>query len=139
MRNYHQTKGACLLLDDPRFYSNIKALGEFTKEEAILDGTYVYTDDICPSVKTISRHLQQKLTVSGKEPPTLMSLDAYRESWKIVKENTLSQGPHIGMYKATAQHLLLGWILHQKSDIPYLSGYSLRRHLTGTNVMLPKK
>ena len=42
------------------------------------------------------------------------------------------------MYKAAAQHPLLGWIFHQKSEISYLSGYSLRRHRTGTDVMLQK-
>ena len=68
-----------------------------------------------------------------------MSLETYRDSWKIVKENTLSQGPQIGMYKAAKQNPLLGWVLHQKSEIPYLSGYSLRRHCTGTDVILPKK
>ena len=68
-----------------------------------------------------------------------MSLAAYREYWKIVKENTSSQGPHIEMYKAAAQHPLLVWIFHQKSEIPYLSGYYLRRHRTGTDVVLPQK
>ena len=43
------------------------------------------------------------------------------------------------MYKAAAQCPLLGWIFHQKSEIPHLSGYSLRRHRIGTDVMLPKK
>ena len=57
----------------------------------------------------------------------------------MVNANTSSQGPHIGMYKAAAQQPLLGCILHQKSEIPYLSGYSLRRHRTGTDVMLPKQ
>ena len=42
------------------------------------------------------------------------------------------------MYKAAAQHPLLGWIFHQKSEISYLSGYSLIRHRTGTDVMLQK-
>ena len=50
-----------------------------------------------------------------------------------------SQGPHIGMYISAAQHRLLGWIFCQKSKIPYLSGYSLRRHHIGTVIMLPKK
>ena len=68
-----------------------------------------------------------------------MSLAAYRESCKIVKENTSSQLPHIGMYKESAHHPQLGQIFHQKSEIPYLSGYSLRRHHIGTDVMLPKK
>ena len=43
------------------------------------------------------------------------------------------------MYKAAAQNPLLGWIFHQKSGIPYLSGYYLIRHRIGTDVMLPKK
>ena len=64
-----------------------------------------------------------------------MSLAAYRESWKIVKENKSSQGPHIIMYKVAAHNPLLGQIFHQKSEIPYLSGYSFRRYRTGTNVM----
>ena len=50
-----------------------------------------------------------------------------------------SQRPHIRMYIAAAHHPLLGYIFHQKSEIPYLSVYSLRRHRTDPNVMLPKK
>ena len=42
------------------------------------------------------------------------------------------------MYKAAAQHPLLGWIFRQKSEITYLSWYSLRRHRTVTDVVLPK-
>ena len=52
-----------------------------------------------PTVKKFLRHLQCPWTVSDKEPPTLMSLAAYRESCKIFKEHNLLQGPHIGMYK----------------------------------------
>ena len=47
-----------------------------------------------------------------------------------------SQGPHIGIYKAMAQHPLLGWIFHQKYEIPYLSGYSFIQHSTFADVML---
>ena len=43
------------------------------------------------------------------------------------------------MYKAAAQHPLLGWIFYQKSKIPYLSVYSLYLHHTGTGVMLLEK
>ena len=43
------------------------------------------------------------------------------------------------MYKAAAQHPSLGCIFHKKSEIPYLSGYYLRRHRIGTDVMLQKK
>ena len=63
----------------------------------------------------------------------------YKESWKIVRENKSSQRPHIRMYKAAAQQPLLGWIFHQKSEIPYLSGYYLIRHCTGTDIMLTQK
>ena len=89
--------------------------------------------------KKILRHLQRPTTVSDKETSTLISLASYIESWKIFKENMSSQIPHLGMYKAAAQHSLLGCIFHQKYEIPYLPGYSLRRHCDGTGVMLPKK
>ena len=59
------------------------------------------------------RHLQHPPKIPGKEPPTLMSLAAYKESLKLVKENTLPQVPHIRMDKAAAQQPLLGWIFHQ--------------------------
>ena len=62
---------------------------------------------------------------------------AYRESWKIVKYTRSPQGPHIGMYKIAAHQPLLGWIFHQKSEITYLSRYSLRQQRTCTDVMLP--
>ena len=43
------------------------------------------------------------------------------------------------MYKSAVQHSLLGCIFHHKSEIPYLPGYSLRRHCIGTAVMLTKQ
>ena len=96
---------------------------------------------MCPentylAVKTFLRHLKLPTTVSGKDPPTLMSLAAYRESWEIFKETTISQGPHIGMYKTAAQHPLLGCIFHQNSEILYLSWYSILQHPTCTNAVL---
>ena len=57
---------------------------------------------------------------------------------EIVKDNTSSQGPHIRMYKAEAHHPLLGWMFHYNYEMPYLSGYSLRRHRSGIDVMLTK-
>ena len=139
LKKYHQTVGDFLWLDDSRLYSYIRDFGEFPQVEAILDSTYVCPDNTDPEVKTLLRHLQGPTTVSDKGPPTLMILAAYREYWKIVKENTSSPGPHIIMYKAAAQHPLLGWIFHHKYEITYLSGYSLRQHCTGNNVMLTKK
>ena len=135
MKKYHKTKGACLLLDEPQLYCNIRALNEGTQVESSIDGTYVYPDDIYPAAKKNLRHLQRQAAVSGKEPPTLISLAAYRESWEIVKENTYSQGHHIGIYKAAAQHPLLGCIFHQKSEISDLPGYCLRQKCTGTNAV----
>ena len=44
-----------------------------------------------------------------------MILNTYREFYKIVKENMSSQVPHNGMYKAAAQHPLLGCIFYKKS------------------------
>ena len=43
------------------------------------------------------------------------------------------------MYKAVVQHPLLGWLFYQKSEILYLSGYNLRQHRTGTDVVLTEK
>ena len=100
LKKYHQTKGACPLLDESWIFRNIGAFGEGPQVEAILDGTYVCPDNYYQAMKTFLKHLQRPNTVSNKEPPTLMSLAAYRESWKTVKENTSLQRPHIGMYKA---------------------------------------
>ena len=135
---YHQTKGACLLLDDPWLYLDIRDFSEVPQIKAIIDGTYVCLNNTDPAVKTFLRHLQRPTTFSDKEPHTLMSLVAYREYWKTVKENTSSQGNHTRMYKVAAQKPLLVWIFHQEYEILYLSGYSLRQHCIGTNVMLPK-
>ena len=139
MKKYHQNEGSCPLLDDPWLYLAIGALGEGPQVEDSLDGTYGYPDNTNISIKTFLRHLQRTKIVSDKEPLTLMSLAAHRESWKIIKENKSSQGSQIGMYKSAEQHPLLGWIFHHNDEITYLSRYSLRRHRTCTNIMLPKK
>ena len=119
-------------------YRNIGAFGEGPQVEAILGGTYVFPNKTDQSVKKFLVHLQRPNSVSNKYPATLISLATYIESWKVVKENMSPQGPHIEMYKAVMQHLLLGWIFHQKSEIPYLSGYSFRRNSIITDVVLPK-
>ena len=62
-KKYHQTKGACLLLDDPRLYRDIGDFGEGKQVEAIMDGTYVCLDNTHQSVKTFLRHLQYPNTV----------------------------------------------------------------------------
>ena len=85
MKKYHQTKGAFLLLDDPWLYLDIGDFVEVPHVEAIIDGTYVCQDNTDTEVKMFLRHLQIPKTVSDKDPPTLMSLAAYREYFKIVK------------------------------------------------------
>ena len=80
MKEYHHNEGAFSLLDDPRLYLDIRAFDEGSQVEAILNGTYVYPDNTNPPVKTFLRHLQRPTTVSDKEPPTLMSLSAYKQS-----------------------------------------------------------
>ena len=77
MKKYHQTEGAFPLLNDPRFYSDIGSLGEGPQVEAVLGDTYVCPDDIYLEIKTLLGHLKLPPMVSGKEPPTLMSLAAY--------------------------------------------------------------
>ena len=85
MTKHHHTKGDCPLLDDPHLYLDIGDLYEGPQAESVIDGTYVCPDDIHPALKILLRHLKIPLIVSGKEPPTLMSLGTYRESCKIVK------------------------------------------------------
>ena len=62
MKKYHKTKGACLLLDEPQLYCNIRALNEGTQVESSIDGTYVYPDDIYPAAK---KKLKTPTTPSG--------------------------------------------------------------------------
>ena len=107
MKKYHHTKGACPLLNDPQLYLDIEAFGEGPHVEDILDNTDVCPDNIYPAVKTLLIHQQRPKTVSDKELPTLMSLAAYRESWKIVKKNMSSQVPHIRIYKSALHQPLL--------------------------------
>ena len=49
-----------------------------------------------------------------------------------------SHVPHNRIYISSVHHPLLGCVFHQKSEIPYLSGYSIRRHRIGTDVILQK-
>ena len=90
VKKYHQIKGACLLFDETRLYLDIRDFGEGPQVEAIMDGTYICPENTGPEVKKLLRNLQRSTTVSDKEPLTLMSLDAYRESCEIVKENISS-------------------------------------------------
>ena len=85
LKKYHQTKGACPWLGDPRLYIYIGAFGEVPRIESIPDGTYVCPYNTNQSVKKFLRHLQCPITVSDQEPPTFMIMDDYREPWKIVK------------------------------------------------------
>ena len=44
LENYHQTKGAFPLLDEPSSYIDIRTVGEITQVEAIIDGAYVFPE-----------------------------------------------------------------------------------------------
>ena len=65
-KKYHQTKGACLLLDDPRLYRDIGDFGEGKQVEAIMDGTYVCPDNTDQAVKAFLGNLQCQNNVSNK-------------------------------------------------------------------------
>ena len=130
MKKYHQTKRAYQLLDEPWLYLDIGDFGEGPQVEYIVDGTYVCTDNTDPAVKKIVRHIQLPPTVWSNKHTTLMILAKYM-SWK---------GPHIGIYKATGQYPLQGWIFHKRSEISYLSSYySICQHLTGNDIRLLEK
>ena len=82
------------------------------------------------SSEKIVRHIQLPPTVWSNKHTTLMILAKYM-SWK---------GPHIGIYKATGQYPLQGWIFHKRSEISYLSSYySICQHLTGNDIRLLEK
>ena len=51
LKKYHQTEGACPLLNDPRLYLDIGAFGEGQQVEYILDNTYVCPENTNSSVK----------------------------------------------------------------------------------------
>ena len=51
-----------------------------------------------------------------------MILAAYRESWKIAKENKSSHEPHIRMYKVMEHHPLIGRIFHKSIKLHTYEG-----------------
>ena len=66
LKKYHQTEGACPLLDDPCMYLDIRVFNEGPQVEDILYVTYVFPDNTNLEVKTFLRHLQCPKIVSDK-------------------------------------------------------------------------
>jgi hypothetical protein len=63
----------------------------------------------------------------------------YCDGWRKAKENTGSNGPHFGHYKAAITHKYIGPLLYRRAMIPMVTGYSPQRHRLGVDVMLLKK
>ena len=68
-----------------------------------------------------------------------MSREEFVTSWKNVRENTPSLGPHIGNYKAAVQHQHLASIFYKKSLISFKGGFAPKQYCKGLDVMIMKK
>ena len=107
-RILHQNKVSCPLLDYTRLYLDLRQYVNGTSVLTIIDGTYQCPGGTTPVFITFFRHLQIPPSVSITTSTNLQSVLESCDSWKSVKENTSSHGPHIGMYKAEAQYPQLG-------------------------------
>ena len=66
LKKYHQTKGACALIDDPWWYVDIAFFGEGAHVEAITDGTYILPEKTNQVVNTLLIRLQRPNNFSNK-------------------------------------------------------------------------
>ena len=118
-------------------------VGFFGATEAaqqMLEGTYVCP----PGTDDFTRFFVEclKATAQREEPVSVtIATDDYINYWKKVREATLSSysGLHFGHWKAATQDQWLSELHALSIEIPYSTGYSLRRWQAGLSAMLEKK
>ena len=139
LRRFTQALGTTFTL--PHIVEKIGHLGITQTCDDILAGQEVQLPLTTDQLKFV-KFLTRPQVVNAQGPiSNSISVQQWRRCWKSQKEHTSSgpSGIHFGNMKANSTDDLLGYIDALLTNIPFSTGYSLKRWQNGTNVMLYKK
>jgi hypothetical protein len=111
--------------------------------EDLLKGSFTpdVTQVILPETLEILDELGKPLSLQERVTHARISVEEFKQTYKIVKESTSSSpsGRHVGHYKAVTKDDLLSEILSTMMSLPYQVGFSPIRWRNVIDVMLEKK
>ena len=112
-------------------------MGDGPKTKEVLDSSYVP-----PAL--VSQHTRDYLRAcklpSDKVITTLpRTVEQFKESWKVVNEQTSSRSIHFGHFKAALSSTTILLTHYALAEIPFCSGYIPERWKQATNIMILKK
>lgn len=110
--------------------------------EAILNGTFCpeAPEDLLPETIDILNALGSPLPVQQTSTTSSISLEEFRNTYKIVKETTSSSpsGRHVGHHKAATKDPILMELHSTMMSLPYMVGFPPERWRQVTDIMLEK-
>ena len=134
-KKYHQTENTCPFLHSP-LVDDFGMYGELEAAHKVSNGEYEipehideYTKDYLKVCSSTNLDVVTSLTRSPID---------YKNSWKKMKEKTSSRQLHFGHFKAATLNPLNIMTHYMMAEIPFRSGYALRRWKTAINVMILK-
>ena len=132
---FHASEKYCPIMSG-QLFKDIGSLGFGPRVSDILDGTYIPPEGTPEGTRLFLKHMARPfLTVPIPEH----SLAAFRKRWKSRKERTSSSSKlHVGHYKAGCSHDLIGWLLFNLAEIPFISGYAPTAWQEGVDVVILK-
>ena len=117
--------------------SDFGPLGNGPKTELVLKGTYPIPPLALDETKYYLQACQQKEEVPQAILPR--SVEEYTDSWKKAREDTGTGSIHFGHFKAATDCKSNILFHYAMTEIPFRSGYTPKRWLKATNVMILKK
>jgi hypothetical protein len=111
-------------------------------QDSLIAGSLRYDPDqlLLTETNDIIRALAKPLVVQQKDITTVISVEDFVSTYKVVKEATSSSpsGRHVGHYKAAATDPPLSELHSTMMSIPYIRGFSPTRWQNVTDIMLEK-
>ena len=132
---FHASEKYCPLMFG-QLFDDIGSLGFGPKVKDILDGSYIPPPGTPEGTRLFLKHMKRPVLTS---PIPNHTLDSFRKRWKRCKERTSSASKlHNGHYQAGASHDLIGWLLYNLAEIPFISGYAPEAWKEGVDVIILK-
>ena len=132
---FHASEKYCPIMSG-QLFNDIGSLGFGPRVNDILDGTYVPPAGTPEGTRLFLKHMARPVL---NIPIPNHSLSSFRKRWRSRKERTsLASKLHVGHYKAGCSHDLIGWLLFNLAEIPFISGYAPQAWQEGVDVIILK-
>ena len=137
-RRFTQDKGTPLITRP--FFEALGLLGKRKFADTNMKRTYRLPPGVDPAIQTVLDSLKADKNITICKQPSPITCEEYKSGWKNVKERTSSSpsGLHVGHWKYGSLNPMINWLNTSMANIPFMSGYSLKRWKQGINVMIEK-